>query len=252
MVVDLWSKYCRVAILRNKEAATVARALHRMFEHATPRAISCDNGTEFHGAVSTMLREGHIRQIFGHPGAERIIRTIRMALERYLTGGGQNWRQFLPEWVAAYNEIKHRSTAFPPSTLQTATAAQKQHVAAVRAKQIRKLLAKRKHISLPDLQVGDRVRVRILRKSGIEKKSLPQYSAEIYRVGKIIRSKYNWSEYKLDNKKIYRRDYLLKIPAATTQTQTRPRYRLPDSTHLQDRLPNARQRKQPSRLIEQT
>ena len=48
VVVDLWSKYCRVAILRNKEAATVARALHRMFEHATPRAISCDNGTEFH------------------------------------------------------------------------------------------------------------------------------------------------------------------------------------------------------------
>ena len=98
VLVDLWSKYCRVAILRNKEAATVARALHRMFEHATPRAISCDNGTEFHGAVSTMLREGHIRQIFGHPGqptsqasAERIIRTIRMALERYLTGGGQNW-----------------------------------------------------------------------------------------------------------------------------------------------------------------
>eukprot|EP00732_Lithocolla_globosa_P000575 Lithocolla_globosa_v1_NODE_195_length_5267_cov_27.182464.p1 type:complete len:372 gc:universal NODE_195_length_5267_cov_27.182464:1386-271(-) len=225
VVVDLWSKFARVALLRNRDAKAVRNALETMFLQMKPRALSCDNGSEFRGVVQKMLKHQGISQVFGHPGqptsqasAERFIRTIRMTLERYRTSGGSNWRKFLFEWTATYNTVKHLSIGFPPSALQHPTQCMKQSLATKRAIQVTKLLNKRRTVSFPTLFLGDLVRTKILRKSGLEKKSRTQYSKETHQVTRILQSKYMFDQYQLNNNKVYQRDHLLKIPEETIQT----------------------------------
>eukprot|EP00732_Lithocolla_globosa_P000551 Lithocolla_globosa_v1_NODE_185_length_5387_cov_5.282633.p1 type:complete len:368 gc:universal NODE_185_length_5387_cov_5.282633:1645-542(-) len=223
VIVDLWSKFCRVDILPNKQAKTVAASLKRCLSPTTrPKAISSDNGAEFKGAFSDMLQEEAIPQVYGHPGnptsqasVERLNRTIRMALERFITNGGANWRVFLRDWIGTYNNLKNLSTGFTPTTLQTPSDAIKEQVLPRRQAQVAKLLAKREDRPYIPLQVGDTVRVKILRKNCLEKKTKPEYSKKTHLVTHILKSKYNWDEYKLDNHKIHRRDHLLKIPEDT-------------------------------------
>lgn len=221
VVVDLWSKFARVALLRSKTSRSVAGAFGRMLtDGVSPKAVSSDNGGEFKGLFSQLLEQRGITQIFGHPGnptsqasAERFNRTIRMALERYITDGGTNWRKFLKEWVERYNDIKNLATGFTPNTLQHPCDEVIDAVRARRSRSIQKLLARRKEVNYEPLRVGDLVRVRLLRKG--YKKSLPEYSANTHTVTQILRSKYNWDEFKLSNNKVYSRDHLLKVPPDT-------------------------------------
>jgi hypothetical protein len=221
VVVDLWSKFARVSVIRSKTPRSVAEAFDRMLaEGCAPKAVSSDNGGEFKGAFSRLLEQRGIRQVFGRPGnptsqasAERFNRTIRMALERYLTDGGTNWRKFLKEWVVMYNDLKNLPTGFTPNTLQSPSLEVIDIVKSRREKQVKKLLAKRKQVNYEPLTVGDLVRVKILRKGC--KKELPEYSAQTYSVTQIFTSKYNWDEFKLNNNKIYARDHVLKVPADT-------------------------------------
>eukprot|EP00732_Lithocolla_globosa_P001387 Lithocolla_globosa_v1_NODE_684_length_3444_cov_23.143755.p1 type:complete len:407 gc:universal NODE_684_length_3444_cov_23.143755:2177-3397(+) len=256
VVVDLWSKFGRVSLLHNQLAKTVAKALNRMFEEAKPKAVSCDNGSEFQAEFSEMLRIEGIHQIYGRPGqptsqasAERFVRTVRMALERYLTAGGTQWRQFLPEWADNYNDVKHLSTGFAPRRLQNATGEMKERMLKRRKSQVAKLLNKRRQIHYSALHVGDLVRIRILRKGRLEKKTLAEYSHATERVTKIVRSKYNWEEFKLSNNKVYRRDQLLRIPNDTMIGPHRPRYLLPRRTNFEERDNNKRLRKPPERYM---
>eukprot|EP00732_Lithocolla_globosa_P003909 Lithocolla_globosa_v1_NODE_3339_length_1693_cov_3.140854.p1 type:complete len:364 gc:universal NODE_3339_length_1693_cov_3.140854:1157-66(-) len=217
VVVDLWSKFARVDVLRSKTSRSVRGAFERMLAGGVvPKAVSCDNGTEFKGLFSQLLENRGITQVFGHPGnptsqasVERFNRTIRMALERYLTDGGTNWRQFLKDWVLTYNDVKNLATGFPPSSLQEPS----QAVTTRRRRQVEKLLARRKEVNYEQLQVGDLVRVKLLRKG--ERKSRPEYSAETYTVMQVLKSKYNWDEFKLSNRKVYARDHVLKVPLDT-------------------------------------
>jgi hypothetical protein len=75
------------------------------------------------------------------------------------------------------------------------------------------LLAQRKKVNYEPLNVADLVRVKIWRKGC--KKALPEYSAETHSVVQILKSKYNWEEFKLSNGRKYTRDHVLKIPAGT-------------------------------------
>lgn len=235
VVVDLWSKYLRLTTLANRESKTVASAVERMFSPAaTPKTVSCDNGGEFQGAFAAMLQRNRIKLVYGHANnptsqasVERLNRTIRMALERYNTAGGEDWRHFLRGWAEAYNDVKNLSTGFAPRVLQTASPAMKEKVALQRQKQVKRLATRRKRMRCcEDLGVGDLVRVRLLRKSGLEKKTLPEYSKDTYRVTKVLHSKYHWDEFKLTNRKVYRREYLLKIPEDTRPLPQRP-HRIP-------------------------
>eukprot|EP00732_Lithocolla_globosa_P000038 Lithocolla_globosa_v1_NODE_6_length_11976_cov_15.425432.p3 type:complete len:404 gc:universal NODE_6_length_11976_cov_15.425432:5878-4667(-) len=228
VVVDLWSKFCRLAMLPNREAKAVANAMETMFSTGRPRAISSDNGGEFRGDFSAMLETQAIPQIFGQPGqptsqasAERFVRTVRMALERYLTSGGKNWRGFLVEWAETFNDIKHLSTGFTPRSLQNASEDVKQIVAARREAQVTKLLAKRRQIPYPPLCVGDLVRTRIRRKNPLEKRTLPEYSEEVYSVTQLMQTKYRWPQFKLSSRRVYGRDQLLKIPRDTQHPPAR-------------------------------
>lgn len=226
VVVDLWSKYFRFKLVANKEAQTLAAALRRLFTPAArPKAVSTDNGGEFQAEFSAMLQRLGIKQVFGHAGnptsqasVERMNRTIRMALERYLTDGGTNWRRFLGEWAEAYNATKNTSTGFPPAQLQAPTEDVKNRVAARRQSQVQKVLARRRSKRCcPPLAAGDLVRVKIMRKSGIEKRTLPEYSRETFRVTQVRHSKYDYDEYLLSNSKVYQRHRVLKIPEDTRE-----------------------------------
>ena len=86
--------------------------------------------------------------------------------------------------------------------------------------QVRKLLSRRQNKRCcGDVVVGARVRVRIMRKAGIEKRTLPEYTAETHRVTRVRQSQYNYEEFQLSNGKIYRRDRILVIPEDTRQSR---------------------------------
>jgi IS30 family transposase len=221
VVVDLYSKFARVSVLRSKTAKSVTRAFERMLtEGCAPKAVSSDNGSEFKGEFSELLDKRGIQQVFGSPGnptsqasVERFNRTIRMALERYITDGGTTWRRFLKDWIVTYNSLKNLATGFTPNALQSPSSEVIGIVKSRRDKQVQKLLAQRKKVNYEPLNVADLVRVKIWRKGC--KKALPEYSAETHSVVQILKSKYNWEEFKLSNGGIYTRDHVLKIPAGT-------------------------------------
>lgn len=50
------------------------------------------------------------------PGVERVIRTIRTAVQRFFHANKTTrWLEFLPDFIASYNERKHSSTHVPPN-----------------------------------------------------------------------------------------------------------------------------------------
>ena len=85
VVVDVASRYVDAEAIPNKYAACVARAFERIYSRRLtyPKTLMVDEGSEFKGAVSRLMKENDIRIQRGEPGnhraqafAERANRTI--------------------------------------------------------------------------------------------------------------------------------------------------------------------------------
>jgi hypothetical protein len=121
--VEITSRLLRTAVLRNKEAATVAQALKRILENTDIQAIETDDGSEFKGAFARLLKEKGIEHLT-YPSTEgsntalakveRMNGTLRTWLNK-LPNAQTQIHSWMPELEEFYNNRIHSSTKQKPA-----------------------------------------------------------------------------------------------------------------------------------------
>jgi hypothetical protein len=221
--VDLFSGMLRAQILRDKTAKDITRAFKLMTRTEQPKSVQTDNGGEFKAQFATHLESEGIHQIFGLAGnptsqasVERINGTLRRALEHRLTTIG-SWRTWLPVFVKTYNETKQTTTRFAPEHIESkATEREKEKIITIRKQNAQKVVEHNSKLS--ELNVGDSVRIKILRKGGLVKSGLVNFSSEVFTVEKVRMKSSQFPDYMV-SKKYYPRDYLLKVEKGSNTFQ---------------------------------
>jgi len=122
---DCFSKFITLTPLRDKSAATVAKALfHSVYlKHGCYHFCQSDLGTEFNNAVQTELNAylgiSSMRTTAFKPSSnpiERGHRTLNAMIGK-LIDKHKEWSQYLDYIALAYNSTCHKSTSFTPNFL---------------------------------------------------------------------------------------------------------------------------------------
>ena len=123
VVEDIFSRFCWVEPIKNKEAATTWAALLRVFETAgvRPRHIWSDSGKEFvndlwkRNLKSLGITPYTTYHVSGVGPVERLIRTIKNWIYPELEIAGSNtWTELLPRYVELYNTTTHTTLGMTP------------------------------------------------------------------------------------------------------------------------------------------
>jgi len=146
VIMDRYSKLCRLESLSNVRASTLAKAFVEswVFTYGPPRTLLSDNGKQF---ISKLFQD--TCRVFGiankytttyHPQAngqvERFNRTLASMLRNYVADDQAHWDEYLPAMAYAYNRCVHRATnttpfelilTRPPPALGTAAIRQEGH-----------------------------------------------------------------------------------------------------------------------------
>lgn len=122
--IDIWSKLLWVEVLKKKTADVIVEAFRSIYAKAkvSPKFISCDEGKEFDNSkVKTFLKSKGTEIYFmlnketGAPHAERVIRTIKGRLFRYMTEHKtKKFYTVVQNVVDGYNRSKHRTIGMKP------------------------------------------------------------------------------------------------------------------------------------------
>jgi len=185
--VDLFSGFARAEILKDKTAHSVTLAFKRMTRTTQPRMVQTDNGGEFKEQFSQYLKDNNIKQVYGTAGrptsqahVERFNGTLRVALERRRSSG-LRWKQWMKTFIDEYNGTPHSTSQMAPASITSDKDKERRIY-----QQIKHAQEQSKDVSrLPSLKVGDRVRIRILRKGALVKSGLPEWSYDISIINKI-------------------------------------------------------------------
>ena len=121
--IDTFSKFLKVIPLKNKNASTVARALSTLLRENRPKNIQTDKGKEFINREVRELMEDHNVNFYTTEDpdtkaamAERVIRTLKGKIYRYITYTGSNrYIDVLQQLVTSYNNTKHRTIGMAPA-----------------------------------------------------------------------------------------------------------------------------------------
>lgn len=122
-VVDVFSKYAWVIVLKNKSSSAMVEAFERIFKERKPMKISSDAGKEFTNKdVQKLLQDNGI-SFYVAPSAdvkaaiaERFNRTLKQRMWRYFTARNTfKYYDVLDNLVASYNKTYHRAIGMPPS-----------------------------------------------------------------------------------------------------------------------------------------
>jgi RNase H-like domain found in reverse transcriptase/Reverse transcriptase (RNA-dependent DNA polymerase)/Integrase zinc binding domain len=121
------SKFLVIAPLRNKEAATVARAFVEKFilTYGIPEGIATDCGTEFLAEVFKQTAQIlKIRQLqstsYHHESIGALENSHKHAaafLRSQIANYGGSWSSWLPYWCFAWNTTEHTQTGYTPHEL---------------------------------------------------------------------------------------------------------------------------------------
>eukprot|EP00732_Lithocolla_globosa_P003031 Lithocolla_globosa_v1_NODE_2236_length_2095_cov_59.551471.p1 type:complete len:367 gc:universal NODE_2236_length_2095_cov_59.551471:908-2008(+) len=211
-IVDCFSRKAHYAVLSDESAASVVKALEKyLTSHNKPRCIQSDNGSSFLGDFSLYLTGKTITQVFGRAycsesqgNIERLHRTLKSGLQKYLSNGGSNWRNFIPAWLNSYNTAIHSSTGYASNILHEAPA---DSVIARRAlkkmeKSNTRLLKKRSKFmqKFSELNIGQSVRILRNRKKTLGRASEARWSKVVDTVAKVENTK-SGIQYILTNSK---------------------------------------------------
>ena len=123
--IDVFSKLVHVIPLKRKNKEVMLEAFKKLFAEAgtTPKNLYSDRGTEFtNDLVQALFAERKINHYFayddrtGAPTAERVIRTLKGRLYRYMTlHRSGRYIDKLANIVYAYNHAVHRSIKMAPA-----------------------------------------------------------------------------------------------------------------------------------------
>lgn len=189
VVIDVLSKFAWVQPLRDKSAASVAKAFDLILSKKnsngrSPIYLQTDRGKEFVGAAfQTLLKKKNIQfRAARNPDikaaiVERFNRTLKERMWRYFTYSRQKrYLDVLQNIVSAYNNSMHSSIKMTPASVTLATAARARNNLMQRYKRT-------EHCS-PKYNVGDIVRISSA-KAAFAKGYEGGWSSELFKIHRV-------------------------------------------------------------------
>lgn len=199
VVIDNYSRYMFAEAITGKKARKTAKAMEKILDRIkkeydeTPSYILSDDGSEFKAEYVKMLESRDIekrRTIGGAPQsngmAERANGKLKMLLSMNKEIFRGSWKSNLEKCVDIYNDYVNRTTGFKPSVAIKFT--DKEAADAKRLREnVKKVQRAEKRSSIPNFEVGDKVRVKIS-KGKLDKMSTPNWSAKIWEIKKVLQA----------------------------------------------------------------
>ena len=208
-VIDIWSRYAWVVMLKNKTNTTCVEAFQQILKKGrTPKILMSDNGSEFVSRNwKRLMTQYKIEQSFAEPGdhhrmgiVERFNKTIRGVLTKYMTAyKTKRYVDVVEKLVESYNNTVHSSTG------STSTNPDPKKIASILEEKERKAQAVHQ-----TFEIGDQVRS-LKNKKTFEKGAQAKYSSTVHKVV-VAEGK----RYKLDNDKWYLYYQLLPVKELET------------------------------------
>ena len=186
--IDIFSRKANAIPLSKKSASSVVRALPKLLSaFSSVSVIQSDNGNEFLNVDFKNYCEvngiKHIRSKEYTPQSqgkvERFNGTLkRLIIQNMSVNDNFLWVQELPKLLDNYNNTVNRITKINPNDVE----GNEEKVISNNSK------AQIRNVEVERFRVGDRVRV-ALKKGKLDKKSVNNFTKEIYTVYKVIKSK---------------------------------------------------------------
>lgn len=239
-VIDCFSKFAWVVPLKNKEAASVAKAMERIFDDAggAPATIQTDNGREFEDEFARLLSRQGIERATSrsyNPQAngqiERFNGTLKRMIQAHMMKN--DTKTYVPQlamMVTTYNELLHTGIRQRPIDAHNNPA-----VAGAVAKQLQSRAIKNKargrHTKRPLLKAGDTVRVALVHQP--LEKPVTFWTKELFQVMNVIPPANAWDAamYVLHDGRKFTRDRLQKVDperlVRVVEKQKRPTRKTP-------------------------
>ncbi len=202
--VDIYSRYCFLRGMRNKEANTIMETLDEIMETTgqRPRIIQTDQGSEFKGVFDEYLKDNDIKHIFNHSYSpnqntyvERSNKDIRKLINTTLTiMNSKRYIDVLNEIERAKNTTYNKNLKCAPRDLYN-DEPNEQYVNEVKQKNDAKM---EKYKESDHFQVGDHVLVRMscifsqmrkMIKSKDIKKCPIIFMPKLFIIARIVRSR---------------------------------------------------------------
>lgn len=124
VISDYFTKFTEIFPLRNIDAETVAETLFKGWikRYGCPQEIHSDQGAQFESQLfremCKVLQINKTRTTSYHPQSdgmiERLNRTIKDILSKYISVNQTDWDKFIDGIVFAYNSTIHESTGMTP------------------------------------------------------------------------------------------------------------------------------------------
>ena len=122
-VIDIFSKYAWVILLKDKKGVSIVNAFQKILDKSArkPNKIWVDKGTEFYNiSFKKWLKDNDIEMYSIHNEgksvvAERFIRTLKNKIYKYMTAISKNvYIDKLDDIVDEYNNTYHRTIKMKP------------------------------------------------------------------------------------------------------------------------------------------
>lgn len=120
-VIDTFSKFGWLILLKDKTGKTVAEAFKIIFKSRKPEKLWTDKGKEFYNTKVKSLFKTHNIELYSTENeskssiAERWIRTMKEKMFQYFTAHSTNkYINVLDDLVNDYNNTKHSSIGMTP------------------------------------------------------------------------------------------------------------------------------------------
>ena len=186
VVIDCFTKMLYAEPVKRKSSEYMASAFESILNKFDffPNSIITDKGLEFYNSSVQKVFQSYginhyhmkTKTKWKTPMAERVIRTIKTRLERYMYQHKTKcWIEFLPQLVKNYNRTPHRSIGMAPSSV---TFQNSEEV-------YKKMFGDTNLKTVPRLTVNDRVR-KLIDKSLFDKGYKQNWSTEIYTIKSVI------------------------------------------------------------------
>lgn len=228
--IDVFTKFLWVKPMANKNANTVINAMTEILDSIKPNKphiIQSDNGSEFISTVwKDELNKRNIKIVYSSPYypqtqgiIERTNGTLKSMIKTYwIRNNTNNWIDVIDALVANYNQTVHSTTGFAPRY-----AGFNNNVSEVKANIEKKAIMRNSHArTLPELKVGDYVRISAYTDSTIRKEAksysgkapVENWSRDIYQITKLVKRTDEWHPqmYRIANdNRTFKREDLLQV-----------------------------------------
>ena len=118
MVVDYYSRYYKVDVLKSKTAPKIISSLEEIFSrHGLPESLTSDNGPQF---ISAEFAENMDNQGIRHPQANGEVERQKQSLLKRIQiahAEKKDWKKELNTYLTAYRSLPHPTTGVSPAEL---------------------------------------------------------------------------------------------------------------------------------------